>query len=253
MRKYAIKNPFTIDDVKKWLGCSREAGTVVWINSQFFQAMVKTIQKSVLKKEYIAIIGTYKDIENIAYDTVTSVHMEMKQKAKELNFENIYAFIGYVKKTIPFRIKDHIKKILNDTSNTNSLESINDDENTSTMDIPDETSIDKQQEVNDIQKIADDCLNDFENSNQLQSTKGLLNRLRLLRKISGDRGAIGVIAFLLVNEGLTDFRENAKKINQYDKDVWSSYNRRLKNSLGNFFETQRGRKHFLNLKEFYYE
>jgi len=234
---------FTIQDINNWLKGDQEAAKKVWIESRFINAMSYNAQKkarlhlnasnwSTIKENY------YDNIESIAYDTIVDVSMYIKNNKK--SFENVSKFIAYVNKTSYYRLVDKLNKILNEIRKKEEL-----------IDPPTTYNNFKDCETS---KTADKLLNDFENSNNLQTKDSLRERLVLLKKLSNG-SSLEVIAFLLTddetNEISKELRKEAQKNEEYQQDTWSSYNRRLKAILKKYIQSEKGKKQLFSLKEGY--
>lgn len=115
---------FTIDDVNTWLGCSREAGKKVWMDSDFYKAMTykaiealpEYFQGTSKASLYFWMQQSLFDHEATSYYVVWELQDNMKKKHKEgrkgYEFTDRSKFISYVKISASGALFDALEKHL---------------------------------------------------------------------------------------------------------------------------------------------
>ncbi len=243
---------FTLEDVNTWLGCSREAGRKVWLDSDFAKNMSYFATGQALKKfsavklareiPHNPVEGIVETLNDMSFALVLEYQVWIKANKTLEDFleRGLGGFINLVKTVIPLRFMDRLIEYFD----TGSLDQSQDKDKQipqGELVVIDPSLTPEEKIISDdfldtCRRLAADLLDQFA-STQLTRSRALDDRLRLLRQISSEDG-IQIILFLEENSQHLQFQNQAKRQlgSQFNQNTWNSANRRLRIEWQRFLE-----------------
>lgn len=263
---------FNIEDVRTWLGCSREAGKKVWLDSDFCWSMSRHAIGAL--PGYFARIMTpgvfyqrlhhvHFDWEQVAYYLVWEFQDAMKKKQRagerQYTFEALGQFIDYVKTSTSGRLADealrHLRSSLNTIAYDDQIDFLHAARPAAVSGcIVDNTDIPPS-------ATAAAILEAFGNfSKMTPKLRLLLSRLQECANSPSAApdaqlgyGALNLMALLSSGNGHIAFLRAIRKEqgNAFNQNTYNSYLRRLKSLWREYLDTDEGRRRYQEFMERY--
>jgi len=248
---------FTIEDVREWLGCSRQANERVWVKSNFLIAMsrkaftncysrffAKKVPSSVLfSKLKITHFDFVMESEYLVWEWQAKIKEEQKNGTKDYinDIPDLPRFICYVETCVAGKlataIENHFKVVGADTV---------DDKSDNIAPNPDDI---KEREA--CLKIAEELFEFFKKWITTTNKPAMKNFMQIMLDCAADMegGEIDFWTFLQDTTGHLLFLEKYRELTgeSFNQNSYNSNVRRLRIIWREFLETKEGQKKYSEL------
>ena len=226
---------FTIQDIKKWLGCSDQHGEIVWARSGLFVKIIDVCSKKFAKK---CSDKSLDELRALACQELPEIFIRLKQGNQKYNFSSIKQFYEY----LHISLDGCLQNICFTQQKEISLDEIT---NLSAS----ETELTKLS-MHEIEKKAARLVQKFLEWLDRPQKKSYKEYVELFFNIDINPINTAIVAFIECNEFSEMFWNYFYNKHQMKRTTYDVKNKRLRNQWQNFLKTHDGRLLYSQLKDF---